>query len=409
MTLNHKPLDSITEADLQALVAGGVAEQKTVEYKTTLPGGNDEQRKEFLADVSSFANASGGDLLFGIEEDKGVPVNIVGVDVPDPDALKLSLENSVQNGIRPRSTGVDSVVVPLVSMGSGKAVVIMRIRRSFAAPHMVWFKQSGKFFTRDSAGKHQLDVDELRAAFARSATFAERLRDFRRERISDVISDELPVVLESGAKLLLHIVPFSAFDVGAGARHDLSFIDTNPDMRRRLEPIGLPANDRRYIFEGYLTVNQQTDSENGGFTLLYRDGSIEAVDANLMRDQHRGSKSDTIPGDWLEASLVKALPCYLQVQQALGVEPPFAVLLTLVGVRNFYMVANKARSDFYNRNWRDVLDVAEVIVEEYNVTEQNAPAVLRPLVDAVWNATSYARSPNYDDNGTWQAQVVVSH
>lgn len=82
---------------------------------------------------------------------------------------------------------------------------------------------------------------------------------------------------------------------------------------------------------------------------------------------------------YLEAySLVKALPRYLDAQQALGAEPPFAVLLTLVGVRGFYMDAKKATSEYYNRNPRNVLDVAEVIVEEYNVTEQNAPAVLRP-------------------------------
>lgn len=407
MALSDKPLEAITEAGLQALIVNGVAERKTIEYKKTLPGGNDEQRKEFLADVSSFANASGGDLLFGIEEDKGVPVNLVGVDAPDPDQLKLALENSVQTGIRPRLTGVQTTVVPCPSVGSDKAVVIMRTRRSFAAPHMIWFKQSGKFFTRDSAGKHQLDVDELRAAYARSATFAERLRAFRRERLSDAISGELPAVLEPGAKLLLHIVPFTAFDLGAGARYDLSALDTDTTLRQQLKPISGTADISRHLFEGYLTVDRQTDTECGGYTLLYRDGIMEAVDAHLLRAKYRG-KGDTIPGDLLEAHLVKALPRYLSVQQALGVEPPFAVLLTLMGVRDFYMVANRATSDYYNRNPHDVLDMAEVIVEQYeDVTEQTAAQVLRPLFDAVWNATGYARSPNYNEDGTWQPQVNV--
>jgi predicted HTH transcriptional regulator len=35
-------------------------------------GGSDRDRKEFLADVSAFANPSGGDIVIGIEEDEGV-------------------------------------------------------------------------------------------------------------------------------------------------------------------------------------------------------------------------------------------------------------------------------------------------------------------------------------------------
>ena len=60
MVLN-KPLEAIEENDLQALVDNQVAERKTIEYKESLPGNADGDKKEFLADVSSFANASGGD------------------------------------------------------------------------------------------------------------------------------------------------------------------------------------------------------------------------------------------------------------------------------------------------------------------------------------------------------------
>ena len=64
MSLN-KPLDQIEERDLQELLAGQVSEHKTLEYKLALPGNSDSERKEFLADVSSFANAAGGDLIYG--------------------------------------------------------------------------------------------------------------------------------------------------------------------------------------------------------------------------------------------------------------------------------------------------------------------------------------------------------
>jgi hypothetical protein len=56
-----KPLDEIGLEDLQRLLTNGVAESRSLEYKQVLPTGTDSDRKEFLVDVSSFANAIGGD------------------------------------------------------------------------------------------------------------------------------------------------------------------------------------------------------------------------------------------------------------------------------------------------------------------------------------------------------------
>jgi len=49
--------DSINEALLQSLVDNSVSEKKTIEYKQSLPSNSYEDIKEFLADVSAFANA----------------------------------------------------------------------------------------------------------------------------------------------------------------------------------------------------------------------------------------------------------------------------------------------------------------------------------------------------------------
>jgi predicted HTH transcriptional regulator len=66
---SNPPLDLIDETILQTLVSNKVAEGKKIEYKQALPGNSDSEKKEFLADVSSFANAIGGDLIFGVEEE----------------------------------------------------------------------------------------------------------------------------------------------------------------------------------------------------------------------------------------------------------------------------------------------------------------------------------------------------
>src|SRR5215471_17078845 len=66
-----KLITSIREADLLSLIDTKENEGKEIDYKRLLPGKSDADRREFLYDVSSFANTSGGYLIFGIEERGG--------------------------------------------------------------------------------------------------------------------------------------------------------------------------------------------------------------------------------------------------------------------------------------------------------------------------------------------------
>ena len=62
----QKRLVDLAPSDFEALVANAVAESATLEFKRSLFGNNDADKREFLADVSALANSAGGDLIFGI-------------------------------------------------------------------------------------------------------------------------------------------------------------------------------------------------------------------------------------------------------------------------------------------------------------------------------------------------------
>lgn len=98
----NRRLEDITAADLQDLVANEVREGKTIEYKRDLPGDTKDDRKEFCADVSSFANTGGGDLLLGVEEKDGLAEAFPGVNVSSTDDATLRLESILRDGIQPR-------------------------------------------------------------------------------------------------------------------------------------------------------------------------------------------------------------------------------------------------------------------------------------------------------------------
>jgi Putative DNA-binding domain len=100
MTLLHIALDQVDEARLQALVTAGAPESRTIDYKRTSYGNANADYSEFLADTSSFANTSGGDLVLGMDATNGVPTAVVPLTCPvDPEILRL--EQIARGGHQP--------------------------------------------------------------------------------------------------------------------------------------------------------------------------------------------------------------------------------------------------------------------------------------------------------------------
>ena len=61
----NKPIDQIEIEDIKYLVENEVYEDITIDYKEKLNIETPDEKKEFLADISAFANASDGDIIIG--------------------------------------------------------------------------------------------------------------------------------------------------------------------------------------------------------------------------------------------------------------------------------------------------------------------------------------------------------
>lgn len=134
MSLEDKSFDRIDETDLQALCTGQEREGKILEFKESQPGNSDGDKKEFLADATSFANTSGGHLIFGIKETGGVATEICGISIDDPDAEVLRMENLLRSGVQRR---LSRYAIKPLHLRNEKAAIIIRIPRSWALPHRV--------------------------------------------------------------------------------------------------------------------------------------------------------------------------------------------------------------------------------------------------------------------------------
>jgi len=390
MSLWSKPVERIVQSDIETLIANSVREGRTVEYKAEVPTNSDDDKREFLADVSSFANASGGDILYGIEEHRdenrkptGVPSAIAGLAGTNMDQAMLRLDGIIRDGIEPRIAGIR---VNPVNTTNGPVLVI-RVPKSYSAPHMVTFKNLSRFFSRTSNGKYQLDVTEIRSAFGLSEALPERIRRFRDERLGRIIAGETVECPQDGPKVVLHLMPLSALELSSAV--EVWQVGREP---HRLPPMSARGWDGRYNFDGYLTHNTRGNPPVCySYTQLFRTGAVEAVDGLILPG---GQAQTRFPAPDVERQLLSATRNYLATLKLLDIQPPVVVMVTLVGVRGFYIIgpdsAYQAAID------RDTLLLPDLLVENL---DDDPDVLMRPAFDALWQASGWRRCYSYDENG----------
>jgi hypothetical protein len=381
-----KRLEDITGDDVASLIAGGVAEGRTIEYKRELPGGSDGDKKEFLADASSFANTSGGDLVFGMDESQGLPTQLIGLQSGDLDLEIRRLDSILSSGLDPRIRYTSRIV----SSRENQKALVIRVEHSWSGPHRVVFKGHDKFYGRNSAGKYPLDVNELRAAFTLSETVTERIRAFRTDRIIALSNNQTPVPFVTTPRIVLHCIPIESF-AGPASYDVIPFYD----KPLGLKPMGATSWDRRLNLDGIVTFGGSAPSYS--YTQVYRNGTIEAVEGRILSSVYAGES--IIPSRSYEQHLRRYLSYCFGLLLELGASSPVVVALTFVQVRGLKLATNRNGYDEYGQPIAtDTLILPETVVADLSIP---ADKVLRPFFDLVWNASGFPRSLNFDADGNW--------
>lgn len=346
----NRALDAITRADLDALVANRVTEGRTLEFKRDLPGGKDEEVKEFLADVTSLANTQGGDLIFGIEDDKGEATALPGVNVPDVDALLLRLENLLRDAVQPRLP----VRMKWVTFSGPEGSLIIRVPSSVTSPHRVTYRGSGRFYHRNSRGKAEMDTHELRQAFTGTEELPRRLEELHRKAVNGVVERDLPFDLVTGPRAVLSVIPFSVF---RDPRHlELS-------QERSVWPPFSSSIDWLHTLEGFL-VFTVGDAETYAFALTHRAGY---VDASWRIGRKREDERLIVWPYPVEATMRDLVRSAIEKLTSQGIEGPWMVALSLLGVKGFMLSFGEDWVQSGSKAaWRDVMHLPPVVLEEFS-------------------------------------------
>lgn len=256
-----------------------------------------------------------------------------------------------------------------------------------------FFKEEHLTQIREMHGMLQHLIGDFTARLGEPSKEAMKfLRIYRDERLDKIIKGETPAKLNKDApKFVLHIVPFSAFEVGK--RFNLAAL-TNADNVHLLEPLKLYSggyNYPEYKFDGLLS-NQQ-----GTYTQIFYNGGLEAVDTTIL-SASRDVRITT--GNIYEKRLLGTLERFLAAQRWVGVEPPLLVMVSLLEVEGYTIGFDGfdiwGYQEQHHRIDRPNLVMPEILIDSFdcNITE-----AMRPAFDAIANAAGWQRSMMYDESG----------
>jgi hypothetical protein len=212
----------------------------------------------------------------------------------------------------------------------------------------------------------------------------EQMRRYLYGRYQAILAGETPVPVLPGPKLVLHVLPHSAFD-GLGASPDLGAAKL--------------GGYSGYDCEGRFTWSGRPDDVR---TILHFDkrGHIETV----TRAQHNGYKGEPPSVDVrdLERTIRERLSQAVTVLESTGVQGRADVAVALLqarGMRASGLGMYDSR-DYFNVN--SDLAVLPSFSFDLAAPREALPDLLRPALDGLWQVCGWPRCLSYAADGTYQ-------
>ena len=253
-----------------------------------------------------------------------------------------------------------------------------------------------RFYIRTGPESRPMDFVEVSRAFSESNVTANRLREFRFERIARILAGDGPSEMADERFTVLHIVPLEA--VGNPQRFSIRDLQAAQEL---VWPMDKRDGSEGIDLDGIYRLSQFPNKTHSTYSLLMRSGIIESVQAAWIREEFR-----VIVAKYLEAGVIKAIQSNLNIFKRLGTEPPFVVFLSLLNVRDFKVYLDENHDPI---NWelvknirRDDLHLPEVILSDW---DEDIPKAMKHCFDGIWNACGLSGSNNYNAAGQWSPRA----
>lgn len=390
----NKKIEEIQIEDIQSLIDNAVGESRSLDYKQELHIDTDRDKKEFLADVSSFANSVGGDIIFGVEEDNidKIPTNICGIPYENDDKLIRRIEDLIRQSIQPVILNIQFKVLDI---GNNKCVFIIRIPQSIISPHRVEYKGTDKFFSRNNKGKYPMDVSELRLAFNSGLDLNKRISEYKMDRYYELISNKNQVLNDNKPIFVVHYIPISSFN------NSLKYFS--------VEEIKKAMNDVNSRIFGnycpkYITIDgvnmRYTQYNEKSFAFYKNNGIVEKATSDFFeKDFTYDNRMPKVIVDMIfgKAVITKLIEDFNEVKkfyEKIGINTPFIISCSILNAVGYTIPTKGPFSETVGKIDRDILCINDLFVENI---DDSSEQILKPVFDSIWNACGHEKCFYYDE------------
>lgn len=151
-----------TVRDVEKLINVQVQESLNLDYKDSRSLSNSKARAEIAKDVSAFANADGGLIIYGVEEKGHLPIRIDG-GVEHKTFSREWPESIITSNIAPR---IEDVRISQIPLSDSHSIFAVKVPKSFRGPHQERH-ESKRYYRRYNFQSRPMEDYEIREAYNR--------------------------------------------------------------------------------------------------------------------------------------------------------------------------------------------------------------------------------------------------
>jgi len=386
-------LEKIDAGLLKRLCNERCPESQTLDFKRLPPGKDAKGKSEVLKDVCSMANSEGGDIVYGIGEDKeeGGASEIFPISGESEDELLRRVGQVLDAGLEPRIVGLR---LKTVKVDTGY-VFIIRIPASFNGPHRYTLDGNSKFVMRNGTHTSELTYDQLRGSFDRTATLTDRAREFRSNRLEMIGERQTVLPMMPGPICAVHLIPIA----GLAGRRTVDVLPVFREIRPLMFTDWGGGASRIMNFDGVLAYPHRDEKGVPSYSLVFRNGSIEfSRHGGRFIDDDATTVPATTVTDFFRNATVRAI----EIAKLLGMAGPAVLGFALLDVKD----VTWGTSSYFSHRGAPKGDRRHMILPETWIEGidllGDVDTVVQPMLDLLWQCFGSERCPDYTNEGVWK-------
>lgn len=232
-----------------------------------------------------------------------------------------------------------------------------------------------------------------------------KINQFKDDRLRAINTKKAPVRMYDGPKMVMHIVPVSAFEhkQPPNLKLELTEIEQAAVFLDNWSMQVAQSNSNRYLFCHSVKIQNSASGRHMSYIQLSRAGVLEFV---MNYPKKEGSEKLELPATKLGDDAIQFLKDGMALLKAKKIDLPYYVFMNILNVHSYKLellprLQLNRESATYDR---DCLFLPELLIEN---DEVEAEKIMRPLLDMVWYTFYEEACLDYGKDGKWMGLQTV--